>query len=101
VYDRLCTAIYPELSTRMAMKIGGKKKFENLYVRHWVRFASGCGLAPPQVLRRLKAAAKALPAAADGVAGELRTRHPATVYDTIIEEIEGRCARVLSRLADP
>ena len=34
-YDLLSTAIYPELSNKMAMKIGSKYKPEHVFVRHW------------------------------------------------------------------
>lgn len=34
-YDLLSTAIYPELSRKMAMKIGGKYNPEDVFQRHW------------------------------------------------------------------
>lgn len=34
-YDLLCTAIYPHLSRKMAMKIGGKYDPDSVFLRHW------------------------------------------------------------------
>ena len=36
-YDLLSTAVYPELATKMAMKIGGKYDPDDVYLRHWHR----------------------------------------------------------------
>ena len=36
-YDLLCTRVYPELSIRMAMKIGKKYKPDDVFLRHWNR----------------------------------------------------------------
>ncbi|MDR2781678.1 MAG: type II toxin-antitoxin system HipA family toxin [Holosporaceae bacterium] len=38
-YDLLSTEIYPNLSTKMAMKIGGEYKPDDIFRRHWHRFA--------------------------------------------------------------
>ncbi|MDR2781864.1 MAG: type II toxin-antitoxin system HipA family toxin [Holosporaceae bacterium] len=38
-YDLLSTEIYPNLSTKMAMKIGGKYRPEDVFRRHWHEFA--------------------------------------------------------------
>lgn len=34
-YDLLCTGVYPELSNKMAMKIGGKYNADDVFLRHW------------------------------------------------------------------
>jgi serine/threonine-protein kinase HipA len=39
-YDLLSTAVYPELSTKMAMKIGGKYKPDDVFIRHWHRLVT-------------------------------------------------------------
>jgi len=38
-YDILCTQIYPELSDRYAMKIGGENRPKWIQKRHWERFS--------------------------------------------------------------
>lgn len=39
-YDLLCTSVYPQLDTRMAMAIGGEYRPEWVQQRHWQRFAA-------------------------------------------------------------
>lgn len=34
-YDIVCTIVYPELSKKMAMKIGGEYELERVHLRHW------------------------------------------------------------------
>ena len=61
LYDVLCTAVYPELTPKMAMKIGGHYKFPDIYPRHWERFAQSAELSAPQVRRRLLELTRLLP----------------------------------------
>ena len=53
LYDIVCTAYYPELSKKMAMKIGGEYQSENIYPRHFEKMAEECGLAKPLVKKRM------------------------------------------------
>ncbi|MCK5556449.1 MAG: type II toxin-antitoxin system HipA family toxin, partial [Alphaproteobacteria bacterium] len=39
LYDVLCTAYYPELSAKMAMKLGGEYEAEKLFSRHFEKLA--------------------------------------------------------------
>ncbi len=52
-YDLLCTAYYPELATKMAMKIGGKYKPNDVYAQHFEKLAKEAGLSRPIVLKRV------------------------------------------------
>ncbi len=52
-YDLLCTAYYPELAPKMAMKIGTKYKPEEVYVRHFEKLANEAGLSKPMVLKQV------------------------------------------------
>ena len=61
LYDVLCTAAYPHLTDKMAMKIGGKYRFNELFPRHWERFAKSAGLSQAQVKKRVSQMADALP----------------------------------------
>lgn len=38
-YDLLCTAVYPDLSIRLAMSVGGENRPEWIQLRHWDKFA--------------------------------------------------------------
>jgi serine/threonine-protein kinase HipA len=61
LYDISSTVVYPELSPRFAMKLAGKDEFDQLYPRHWERFAKEATLGAPQVRRRLLELARRLP----------------------------------------
>ncbi len=52
-YDLLSTACYPELSPKMAMKIGGEYRSERVTPYHFERLAEEAGLAKPMVLERV------------------------------------------------
>ena len=54
LYDLLATIIYPGLDDRLAMKIGGKGKLEEIQTRHLERFAVSIGMTPAYVKRRAK-----------------------------------------------
>ncbi|MDP2405089.1 MAG: type II toxin-antitoxin system HipA family toxin [Hydrogenophaga sp.] len=100
LYDALSTAVYPQFTDKMAMKVGSKYRFAELHARHWVQFAESAGLSPAQVKKELKRFAERLP---DQVR-RLRTEflvsgltHP--VLSQISDLIEDRCATTLRRLA--
>ncbi|WP_374088030.1 hypothetical protein [Methylomicrobium lacus] len=42
-YDLLCTAVYPHLTQKFALKIGGENRSRWLMARHWERFAVEIG----------------------------------------------------------
>ncbi|MDL5038889.1 type II toxin-antitoxin system HipA family toxin [Comamonas resistens] len=98
-YDLLATAIYPQLTPKMAMKIGSKYKFSELEAKHWEQFAEESGLAKAATRRRLQQLATELPLAArklqaapqHGFAGN-------AVVEQIVQLIEQRCALTLRRM---
>ena len=53
LYDLVSTVYYPELSPKMAMKIGGEYGSEKVFPPHFERFAAEVGLAPRGVRARL------------------------------------------------
>jgi serine/threonine-protein kinase HipA len=98
LYDILSTAVYPDLTDKMAMKIGSKYRFSEVQARHWEQFAQAAGLSPAPVKQRILAIARRLPVSAQ----EVRARFIAdglghAVLDRIIELIECRC-RLTDRL---
>ncbi len=52
-YDMLCTAIYDNLSQKLAMKIGGENRPEWVMARHWERFAQEVNINYPVLKKRL------------------------------------------------
>jgi serine/threonine-protein kinase HipA len=98
LYDVLCTAVYPELTAKMAMKIGGHYKFSDIYPRHWERFAQSAELSAPQVRRRLLVFTQRLPQAAHKLRGEFADRGQRTqLIDQIVENIEHYCGLTRTR----
>ena len=99
LYDTLSTAVYPDLSSKMAMKFGGRYKFSELQARHWDQFAQGAGLSKAQTRKRIIELAKLLPSAArnlqaasgSGFAGN-------ALVERIIALIEQRAALTIRRL---
>lgn len=65
LYDLLSTVLYPELSSKLAMKIGGKHLLKELESRHWDKFAADCGLSVPFVRTRTRQLCEAVIAVLD------------------------------------
>ncbi len=99
LYDALCTAVYPALTDKMAMKIGSKYKFSEVQARHWVQFATQAGLSPAQVKKRIVVLAQRLPPLAQDTLARFDTEgngHP--VLAQIVTLIQQRCALTIRRL---
>lgn len=99
LYDALCTAIYPTLTDKMAMKIGSKYKFSEVQARHWEQFSTQAGLSPAQVKKRVLALAKRLPPLAQATLASFEAEgnsHP--VLFKIVTLIDQRCALTIRRL---
>jgi len=98
LYDVLSTTVYPELTAKMAMKIGGHYQFSDIFPRHWEPFAQGAGLSPPQVRRRLLELTQLLPPAARKLRDDFAARKQRTpLIDRIVENIEHYCGLTRSR----
>ncbi|MFT5895164.1 MAG: serine/threonine-protein kinase HipA, partial [bacterium] len=101
LYDIVSTAVYPELTTKMAMKIGSQYTFKGLMPRHWEQLASSNGLAVPQAMKRLCTLATQLP----NIASKVYTQttdfdfQKQTVAERIVGLINSRCTMTLRRLS--
>lgn len=71
LYDTLCTAVYPHLTDKMAMKLGSQYRYTEVMARHWEQFAREAGLSAPQVKRRVLELAKRPPALAHHTQAQL------------------------------
>jgi serine/threonine-protein kinase HipA len=97
LYDALSTAIYPTLSDKMAMKLGGRYKFSEVELRHWEAFFEAAELGAAQSRKRVIAVAVALPDAARALqAAPMFAAEP--VVAKIVGLIERRAALTLRRL---
>jgi serine/threonine-protein kinase HipA len=87
LYDIVCTAFYPELNRKMAMKIGGEYESAKIYPRHFEKMAEECGLAKPLVRKRIPELAETMITALD----KINIQHPVAdgVKDLIKENCQG------------
>jgi serine/threonine-protein kinase HipA len=96
LYDLLCTAVYPTLTAKMAMKLGSKYRFSEVQSRHWEKFAEAAGLSWAQTRKRVIRTAAQLPSMARRLQAEDAYRDEALIGD-IANLIEQRCDLILSR----
>lgn len=97
LYDVLSTAIYSNLTPKMAMKLGGKYNFSEVQSRQWEQFAEAAGLARTQTRKRILGMAHVLP-----TVGRALQATPAFAGSPLIERIvtliEQRSALTARRL---
>ena len=99
LYDALSTAVYPNLTDKMAMKIGSNYKFTELQARHWEQFATGAGLSPAQVKKRITEIAKRLPDLARTTQATFQAQgNDHAILGQIVALIDQRCALTIRRL---
>jgi serine/threonine-protein kinase HipA len=61
LYDVLSTAVYAQLTPKMAMKLGSQYRFDEVQPRHWEQFATAAGLSSSQTKNRVLRMARELP----------------------------------------
>lgn len=109
LYDLLSTAVYPNLTAKMAMKMGSKYKFSELEARHWQQFATEVGLSPAACQKRLIQMASQLPSIARALQQNVQPLKnvcyaqsqdflSTPIVEQIVQLIEQRCALTLRRL---
>lgn len=91
LYDLVCTAYYPDLSHKMAMKIGGEYEADKIYPRHFERLAEEAGLSKPMVQRRVPSMAENI----QSKLPEVTPEHPVGIG--VAELIRSRCDRMIER----
>lgn len=97
LYDLLSTAVYENLTPKMAMKLGSKYKFTEVQARHWDQFAQAVGLSPAQTRKRVLRMAHELPALAHQLQ-ESASFAAQPVVAKIVSLIEARAALTAQRL---
>ena len=99
LYDTLSTAVYANLTDKMAMKIGSKYKFTEVQKQHWEQFAQAAGLSPVQVKITILTLASLLPSEAVSLRHELTTQDlNHDILSEIVGIIERRCQLTCKRL---
>ncbi len=71
LYDLLCTAAYPQVHAKLAMKVGKRATLEAFTPTTWEDFGREIGMGAPFVRRRAFAVAELILARIDGVAHEI------------------------------
>jgi len=99
LYDILCTAIYPEFTPKMAMKIGSKYKFNQVLPRHWSQLATEVGLNDGLMQKRLQTLAATLPATASELRQQNKDWLESQAVSRVVDVIGSRCKQTLSRFA--
>ncbi len=95
-YDILSTVVYPGLSRKMAMSIGGEYRPDYVQPRHLDRLLDQAGLGPAAAKRCIRGMAAAAPAAAHQARHDLADEGwDAPVLTRVVETVERRAARLL------
>ena len=100
LYDVLSTAVYSDLTDRMAMKIGSKYRFDELYPRHWVQMAEAAQLGAPQLKKRVLEIAGLLPKLSQSLHTKFKAKgwdHP--ILNEITSLIKARCKVTIDRFS--
>ncbi|MCR4624005.1 MAG: type II toxin-antitoxin system HipA family toxin [Alphaproteobacteria bacterium] len=74
-YDLLSTAVYPNLSQKMAMKIGNKYEPNDVFKRHWQAFAEDISVKSEFVEKEIKYVSTAMKKWAEAVANDSFSLH--------------------------
>lgn len=99
IYDLLSTAVYPDLASKMAMKIGGKYEPGDVYPRHWHRLVADSATARKAMEKSLSdMAGKTLDQATKLLADLKKDKITSPVFDSILDVIKNRSARILSQV---
>ena len=91
LYDIVCTVYYPELSKKMAMKIGGEYDSGKVFPKHYEKLALEASLAKPIVLQRVEELIDTILKSLDKVTIEHR------VANNVSQCIENRCKSLRKR----
>lgn len=98
-YDLMSTAVYDELTKKMAMKIGGERRPDFVQKRHWERFAEETESKPKVILDLCEELAKSLPKLANDLQKEFTANEAAErIVRKICNVIEARSKKLLSVL---
>ncbi len=94
-YDLICMQIYPDLTERQAMRIGGENRPSWIQRRHWVRFGKAVAIKPRLVLKTLQDMAASVMPPAQKLADELRKTYGTfPIIEKILAIIEKRAKAV-------
>ena len=94
-YDLLCTAIYPNLSEKMAMKIGGKYKPRDIYRRRFYKLVPDTKSAQATMDKQITKMTGSIIDTAEKLKSDLESDGlNSDVFDKIIKVINERCKNI-------
>lgn len=100
-YDLLSTAVYAELSEKMAMKIGSKYKPNEVMLRHWHSLVPDTKASKAALNRQLKTVAGKAIEEALALKKVLNDQGiTSSIFDSICKIVEMRGGRMLAQLAE-
>ncbi len=98
-YDLLCTAIYPQLDQRLALRLGGERRPEKLRRRHWEDLAGELRIAPRAILGELGRLTRTIEPEAEALAREFTARYGCgETMEAILKIIRRRAGRAWASL---
>ncbi|HEY7805416.1 MAG TPA: type II toxin-antitoxin system HipA family toxin [Orrella sp.] len=92
VYDAICTAVYPSMSKRLAMEIGGRSLADTLQLKHWLTLVPDTQPAQRILKQELQTMSDTIVDHASDLATELRD-------EGIEHPIIGKIQRVIQKRA--
>lgn len=90
-YDILCSQVYPELSNKMAMKIGGHYNHDEILLRHFEKFANENDISFTQLKKVIKNQCEILPDIVDNVINSFENK----IGKDILSVAQKNCTRLL------
>ena len=94
-YDLLSTSVYSDLSEKMAMKIGGKYKPEDVCLRHWYKLVPNTKVAQSALNKQLKSMTKKVLENATLLKEQLKREGiTSPIFDDIDTVIDERVKRI-------
>jgi len=94
-YDLICTKVYPDLTEKQAMRIGGENRPSWMQRKHWERFGESVGIKTSLVLKMLQDMSFSIMPAAQVLSIEFnKTYGTGTIIEKILVVIEKRAKAV-------
>ena len=101
MYDVMSTAIYPEVSKRMAMKIDGEYSFKLITRGKFMRMADRLAFSRKTMEKELDRMTSRILSKAPKLAEKLNARFPCSCYNRICEGIVGRTVQLSGPVLSP
>lgn len=94
-YDLICTRVYPDLTDRMAMRIGGENRPDWIQSRHWERFSAEINIKPRLVLQTLREMPQRIIPRADALAKDFNDEfRQSAIVGKILDGLKNQASRI-------